>query len=145
VEGEVEAVVEGEAEAAVVEGEAEAAVVEGEAEAAVVEGEAEAAPPPPQGELPPPPTLGELLVEHIRREGLPVNSEGLITLLEWRDCISELGLKAEQHETDVLICHSRCHSRGSNPRLAEVPGQVCCSRVEACAWAGDIRRHRSRW
>ena len=38
----------------------------------------------------PPPTLGELLVEHIRREGLPVNSDGLITLREWRDTISEL-------------------------------------------------------
>ena len=62
-----------------------------------MEGEAE--------EAAPPPTLGELLVEHIRREGLPVNSEGLITLLEWRDCISELGLKAEQHETDV--CHTQ--------------------------------------
>ena len=75
--------------------EAVEAVEEAEAEAVVVEGEAE--------EAAPPPTLGELLVEHIRREGLPVNSEGLITLLEWRDCISELGLKAEQHETDVRL------------------------------------------
>ena len=49
------------------------------------------------------PTLGELLLANISRVGLPMNDDGLITLEEWREAISELGLRAEQQETDAVF------------------------------------------
>jgi Ca2+-binding EF-hand superfamily protein len=49
------------------------------------------------------PTLGELLLDNISRVGLPINDNGLVTLEEWREAISELGLRAEQQETDAVF------------------------------------------
>ena len=49
------------------------------------------------------PTLGELLLANISRVGLPMNDDGLVTLEEWREAISELGLRAEQGETDAVF------------------------------------------
>ena len=51
----------------------------------------------------PPPTLGELLLDNISRVGLPINDDGLVTLEEWRKAISELGLRAEQQQTDAVF------------------------------------------
>ena len=51
----------------------------------------------------PQPTLGELLLDNMSRVGLPMNDEGLVTIEEWRKAISELGVSAEQHETDAVF------------------------------------------
>ena len=90
----------------------------------------------------PPPTLGELLLDNISRLGLPINDDGLVTLEEWQEAISELGLRADQQETDAVFKaiaggSDRCRPhRAAGPAVSRADGAQRRRRSAAASSCG---------